>query len=368
MLSKPNKPWLLYAILSGSFAINLAMILDPSSDDNPSEPDANISANSIATPPALDTNLALAATNNNDLEVEVTTEPLPIENAEIVPITSALTNSSAPHSSTRIDSGFNTGQWTRLETTVEHSLARTFQKAAGDNGNALSAVYARLFTWDLDLRKDLMPGDQIEVAWRRDSEGQIEIASARLFSNKLRRTLTAYRWRLPGDTYASYWSDDGSEVPMRLVGSPLEQYTQITAVMGGRVSHAGMDFKTPTGTPVKSPYNGEVTRINWNTAANGNCIEVRYEDGTLAKFLHLSSEDVKIGETVAAGQIIGRTGNTGRSTAPHLHYQLNKGKRAINPIHYHGTLRRRIPTEHINALAQRIISLDELLEEPIASR
>jgi murein DD-endopeptidase MepM/ murein hydrolase activator NlpD len=111
-----------------------------------------------------------------------------------------------------------------------------------------------------------------------------------------------------------------------------------------------MDFKTPVGTAVRSPKAGTVTRTNWNVGANGDCVELRYADGVLAKFLHLQSVGVRVGQRVAAGAIIATSGNTGRSTAPHLHYQLDRGERAIDPVDYHGTTRRKLPAESQPAL------------------
>ena len=81
-------------------------------------------------------------------------------------------------------------------------------------------------------------------------------------------------------------------------------------------------------------------RTNWNLKYNGNCIELRYNDGVTARFLHLSDTGVKPGQTVKAGERIGATGNTGRSTAPHLHYELDRNGRMIDPVDYHGTTRR----------------------------
>jgi murein DD-endopeptidase len=101
-----------------------------------------------------------------------------------------------------------------------------------------------------------------------------------------------------------------------------------------------MDFKVPVGTEVVSPRAGTVVRTNWNFTYNGNAVEVRFNDGTLARFLHLSDTRVQPGQTLAAGAVVGLSGNTGRSTAPHLHYELEKGGKTLDPAHYHGTRRR----------------------------
>ena len=86
-----------------------------------------------------------------------------------------------------------------------------------------------------------------------------------------------------------------------------------------------------------------MTRTNWNWSANGNCVEVRHSDGVLAKYLHLSENKVEPGDRVSAGDVLALSGNTGHSTGPHLHYQLNDGKKVVDPIDYHGTDRRKLP-------------------------
>lgn len=259
--------------------------------------------------------------------------------------------------------GADDTQWSVLRGKVDHSLARTFQTEAGENGDALSGVFTRLFVWDLDMRRDLQAGDSVAVVWRLGVDGLPEIAAASLESQKLRRTSEAFAWKAPGDTYASFWSLDGKEVPLRLVDGPLEQYEQITSLLKDRPNHKGMDFKAPVGTEVRSPLPGTVTRVNWNWTANGNCIEVRYEDGVLAKFLHLSENKVTEGQKVGKGQVIALTGNTGHSTAPHLHYQIDKGARTLDPLEYHGSVRRSLTADQTAALKKDVSSFSAMLEK-----
>ncbi len=260
--------------------------------------------------------------------------------------------------------------WRVLRAEVTHSLARTFQRALPDDApaDAVAAVASRLLVWDLDLRRDLQKGDRIELAWRVGEDGQVEVPVLRYRSGKLGRTLEAYRFQAPGDRWPSWWDATGREVPRRLAAGPLDEYEQVTSLLKDRPSHHGMDFKTPVGTPVKSPKAGTVTRVNWNTRANGKCVEVRYADGTRAIFLHLSEVDARPGQFVAAGTVIGKTGNTGHSTAPHLHYQLERGKRVIDPIAYHGAVRRELPASVRAAFEAERERLADLLAETVASR
>ena len=232
------------------------------------------------------------------------------------------------------------GAWEHVDVEVSHSLARTFQRAVGEEAGALAAVYSRLFMWDLDLRRDVLGGDRISVVYRVLDDGSIEIPVASYTSGRLRQTLYAYQYTTPGDAYPSYWTEEGVEVPRRLIGGPLTNYEQITSLLKDRPTHRGMDFKLDIGGDVVSPRAGTVTRVNWNTGANGGCVEVRFADGTLAKFLHLSGSNVRPNQHVREGEVIASSGNTGRSTGPHLHYQLDRNGRNIDPVDYHGTERR----------------------------
>jgi murein DD-endopeptidase len=258
------------------------------------------------------------------------------------------------------------GGWAALAGNVEHSLARTFQRLAGEDGDALSSVFTRLFVWDVDMRRDLQAGDAVAVVWRRGADGFPEVAAGSLMSQKLGRTAAAYRWQAPGDPFPSYWYLDGTEAPHRLKDGPLAQYEQITSLLKDRPTHKGMDFKTPVGTEVTSPRAGTVTRANWNWGANGNCLEIRFDDGVLAKFLHLSENRVSEGQRVSAGQLIALSGNTGRSTAPHLHYQLDRGDKTIDPLDYHGSERRRLDADQVAALRRDVAVFEKMLDEASA--
>ena len=257
--------------------------------------------------------------------------------------------------------------WSIFDEEVTHSLARTFGAADPVNGDALSAVYSRLFHWDIDLRRDLRKGDRIRVAWKTTDDG-VEIAAASLKSGKLGKTLTAYRYQRSQDAYPSFWMKDGTEITRRLKESPLADYEMVTSLLKDRPTHAGMDFKTPVGTPTLATRSGRVTRTNWNTRSNGNCVEIEFSDGVLAKYLHLSTTAVRAGQQVRAGAVIGTSGNTGRSSGPHLHYQLNKGTRVLDPVDVHGTTSRSIAPGDHHAFGSHVARLDALLGNALARR
>jgi len=100
----------------------------------------------------------------------------------------------------------------------------------------------------------------------------------------------------------------------------------------GRISpHNGTDFAMPIGTPVTAPANGVVERVS-NHHAAGRYIVVRHDNGYRTRYLHLSRPLVNQGERVTMGERIALSGNTGRSTGPHLHYEVIVNNSPVNAM------------------------------------
>lgn len=96
--------------------------------------------------------------------------------------------------------------------------------------------------------------------------------------------------------------------------------------------HKGIDIAAPIGTPIVAAADGEVTYAGWNSGGYGNLVDIRHADGSLTRYAHNSRILVKRGQKVRQGQLIAEMGSTGRSTGPHLHFEIRKpGKGAINP-------------------------------------
>lgn len=98
--------------------------------------------------------------------------------------------------------------------------------------------------------------------------------------------------------------------------------------------HAGMDFSAFTGTPVYATGNGVVRKAGWE-GLYGNCIEIDHGFGYLTRYAHLHKIEVRGGQKVVRGQTIGRVGSTGKSTGPHLHYEVHVKGKVVNPINYY---------------------------------
>jgi murein DD-endopeptidase MepM/ murein hydrolase activator NlpD len=106
-----------------------------------------------------------------------------------------------------------------------------------------------------------------------------------------------------------------------------------------RKKHWGMDFTAPRGTPVYATGDGKVTRVDASAAGYGKHIRIEHGYGYQSLYAHLSKYNVRKGQKVKRGDLIGFVGSTGRSEAPHLHYEIFKDGNKINPIHfYYGKL------------------------------
>ncbi len=106
-----------------------------------------------------------------------------------------------------------------------------------------------------------------------------------------------------------------------------------------RKKHWGMDFTAPRGTPVYATGDGTVSRADATASGYGKHIRITHGYGYESLYAHLSKYNVRKGQKVKRGDLIGFVGSTGRSEAPHLHYEIFKDKERINPIHfYYGKL------------------------------
>ena len=104
-------------------------------------------------------------------------------------------------------------------------------------------------------------------------------------------------------------------------------------VLGGRRSHNGVDLAAPTGTPVYATADGVVSRANW-FSSYGKFISIEHGADMQTRFAHLSRIAVSAGERVKKGDLIGYVGSTGRSTGPHLHYEVRVAGKSVDPTPY----------------------------------
>lgn len=98
--------------------------------------------------------------------------------------------------------------------------------------------------------------------------------------------------------------------------------------------HSGMDFSANVGTPVYVTGNGKVVQARWD-GLYGKCIVIDHGFGYTTRYAHLNKISVKVGQQVKRGETIGEVGSTGKSTGPHLHYEVHVKGQVVNPVNYY---------------------------------
>lgn len=190
----------------------------------------------------------------------------------------------------------------------------------------------------LNFSRDLRAGDRFSVLIndqfvQGEATGSSKIEGIRI--NNGRRSLTAFQ-----HTDGNYYDEEGSGLAKAFQRIPLNKKVRMTSRFNptrkhpitGRISpHNGTDFATPIGTKVVAPGDGVVTLITKHRYA-GNYIVIEHDNKARTRYLHLSKFLVRKGQRVTRGQVIALSGNTGRSTGPHLHYEFHVNGRPVDAM------------------------------------
>ena len=200
----------------------------------------------------------------------------------------------------------------------------------------LAEKVAAIFAWDVDFNSDLQIDDRIRIvvpAYYHEGEfvkwGDIQAAEL-VNSGK---TYRAFRYE------SSYYDARGNAVKRAMLASPLPFNPRVTSgfarrrlhpILGNNRPHLAVDYGAPTGTTVQAVAKGTVTFAGWD-GGYGNLVQIKHSGGLATGYAHLSKINVRAGSTVAQGDLIGRVGQTGLATGPHLHYMMTKGGKPIDP-------------------------------------
>lgn len=177
----------------------------------------------------------------------------------------------------------------------------------------------------------------------RETQGDVVDTSDRRFKSlfaswtALERTSPTLGTGADLTAYSAPFAQPAVSVPSRM---PLEG-AQLTSsygmrthpVLGGRRKHTGIDLAAPTGTPVYATADGVIGRADWYSSY-GLYISINHGAAMETRYAHLSRLAVAAGDNVKKGDLIGYVGSTGRSTGPHLHYEVRVEGLAVNPIPY----------------------------------
>lgn len=225
---------------------------------------------------------------------------------------------------------------------VRTSIEGALTAKAGRQGRPLAAEAARLLRWRGPLAKKVRPGDTLTLLYAPPPVQGLQANPTLLGLRYEGERLQMHAYRFAGvDGIFRYYDASGQLIEPHMVDAPVPAYEQITEVVQsgrGLRRHRGVDLKAPEGARVVLPFSGTIRRLNWSRRFNGQCVEVQLDAGYLAHFLHLQrvSPALRVGAHVPAGTTIGTVGNTGHSSGPHLHYELLRAQRPVEPLLVHG--------------------------------
>jgi hypothetical protein len=225
-------------------------------------------------------------------------------------------------------------------------VVRSSLYGAGLNAGIPAGVLVemiRAFSYDVDFQREMHPGDGFEVVFERftNEEGVLArhgavIYAALTLQGRQRRI---YRHQTADGAW-DYYTERGESVRKALLRTPING-ARLTSRFGNRhhpilgytAFHRGVDFGAGAGTPILAAGDGRIEQMGWN-GGYGNYVRLRHTNEYSTAYAHMSrfARGLRPGAQVRQGQVIGFVGSTGRSTGPHLHYEVIRGGRQINPL------------------------------------
>ncbi len=224
--------------------------------------------------------------------------------------------------------------------TVENSLYLD----AGRMGvpDKVTVQFSHIYEHSVDFQRDIRKGDAFTMTFElyRDRDGKPLKAGDLVYASFSPRGQTSSYYLFTsknGDE--NFYDKDGKSAKRKLMRTPVNGARLSSGygrrkhpVLGYVKTHKGVDFAAPRGTPIMAAGIGTVERAS-RYGSFGKYIRIRHSDGYKTAYAHLNgyARGIKSGARVRQGQIIGYVGTTGRSTGPHLHYEVHKNGKAINP-------------------------------------
>jgi murein DD-endopeptidase MepM/ murein hydrolase activator NlpD len=200
-----------------------------------------------------------------------------------------------------------------------------------------------LYSYEVDFQRDIQPGDSFEIMYqelKNDAGERVRFGDV-LYASM---TLSGHEVRLYSYTDSTgetdFYNQKGESYRRALMRTPINGARLSSGygkrkhpILGYTKMHKGIDFAAPVGTPIFAAGNGTIAKIGRN-GGYGNYIQIRHNDSYATAYAHMKgfAKGLKQGSRVKQGDIIGYVGTTGRSTGPHLHYEILQNNTQVNPI------------------------------------
>lgn len=243
------------------------------------------------------------------------------------------------------------GEVATAELTVRDQVVRGEMDADSFYSSAVAAgvtdslipEFAQAFAFDFDFQREIKPGDIFEAVFRErvNAQGQAVGPPQLLFAGLTTDAKSAALYRFTPEGQEPGWFDgNGRSVVRAFMRTPVDG-ARVSSnfgyrkhpILGYQKLHRGVDFAAPTGTPIFAAGDG-VVEFAGPKGPNGNFVALRHDNGWRTLYLHMNAfgEGVVTGARLRQGQQLGEVGTTGRSTGPHLHYEVHIDGEPVDPM------------------------------------
>lgn len=227
-----------------------------------------------------------------------------------------------------------------VRATIENSLYVDATRLGAPD--KVVAQFANIYEYSVDFQRDIQPGDAFELFFEvaRDHTGEIVKAGDLLYTSFSPRGKKMDYWLFEdSEGQENFYDASGKTAKRKLRATPINGARLSSSfgsrkhpILGYRKMHSGVDFAAPRGTPILAAGSGTVERAN-RYGSFGNYVRIRHSDGYKTAYAHMKgfASGIRAGARVRQDQVIGYVGTTGRSTGPHLHYEVILNGKKINP-------------------------------------
>ena len=224
----------------------------------------------------------------------------------------------------------------------ENIILQSLYKAATDENIPANTIieFARIYGFQVDFQRDIKKQDKFQIMYEVFLNEKKEIAETGeiLFANLILSGQDNSLYYFDNEEKEGHYDKSGKSVQKALMKTPING-ARLSSSFGMRKHpidgfnkmHRGTDFAAPKGTPIMASGNGIIKKASW-CGGGGNCVKIRHNSTYQTIYAHMSkfARGIKSGVRVKQGQIIGYVGSTGKSTGPHLHYEVIVNGKKVN--------------------------------------
>ena len=224
----------------------------------------------------------------------------------------------------------------------ENIILQSLYKAATDQNIPPNTIieFARIYGFQVDFQRDIRKGDKFQIMYEIfiDNKDKIIQTGEILFANLKLSGQDNSLYYFDKKDVQGHYNKNGKSVQKALMKTPING-ARLSSSFGMRKHpidgfnkmHRGTDFAAPKGTPIMASGNGIVKKAGW-CGGGGNCVKIKHNSTYETVYAHMSkfARGIKKGVRVKQGQTIGYVGSTGKSTGPHLHYEVIVNGKRVN--------------------------------------